>query len=158
MRPQDFRALLLKPGECLELLGDWAPELDHKGPVSGTLSKYIVVEHNLQFTRGDQLTVWDTAIHLALAQSLKIEDIEQNLNDLLLILRYPDIGWNNLDPNVHVFGITDNSILEESVLAYEIWQPKAIWLESHAIMIVKTPGNLSKIARELQDRNEQTGS
>ena len=154
MKPEDFRQLLIKPGTALGLLGE---EIG-PGLVKGTLTSYVVVERHHNMYREVEEIVWDTAIILTLLIPLQIKTVdakEYSGNRLLLIQRNPERAWDNSDPNVHVFGIPEGENLGEGPLARNVWQPKTVWLESHAIMTVENPEAPSETSRLMQKRTGQ---
>jgi hypothetical protein len=128
------------------------------GVKKGKLTAYIVVErhHNMYEEKGKG--VWDAAILMSLFTPIHIHLIdnqEYSGKELLLIQRYPDRAWDNSDPNVHVFGILEGENLSDGPLALTEWQPKTIWLESHAIMTVEDPSAPSEVSKHMKKRTER---
>jgi hypothetical protein len=143
MKPEDFRQLLLKPDTKLGLLGNWYPDLNHRGLIEGTLASYIAVErhHNHSDDWRQETIVWDAAVVMLPSIQLQgtVDDKQEYLDELLLLHRFPNFAWDNSDPVVHVFGVKRSESLPRGALARSIWQPKTVWLESRAVMTVEDP-------------------
>ena len=140
MQPQDFRKLLLAPKTLLGLYGDYnAPsEWSHGEQVQGIFSGYVIVErhHSLSSPNEPGIVDWDTAALVALFIPLQTVGFRHNPSSeenyfgdqLLLLHRYPEFAWDNVDPTVHVLGVTQGVHLGEGPLRLTDWRPKTVWL------------------------------
>jgi hypothetical protein len=144
MIPEQFRSLFLKPGAKIGVLGD----LTASRIVQGSLKTYVILERE----HNDKTIAWDTAILMVLPQAIQVTGIAEKEffgNELLLIHRYPGFAWDNGDPTVHVFGVTNSEISNSGPLNYVSWQPHVIWLDARATMFVDEPPNPSALSKRL---------
>jgi hypothetical protein len=144
MQPSDFRQLEVEKGTLVGLIGEYnAPSDWTNGEViKGILLNYVVVErHDL---------ILDTSAIIKLHKILTSQDYNFERFEggyLLLLHRYHDSPWSNNDPNVYVYGIQDENLLNHEVLMYEVWNSKVTQLSSAAIMTVEDIKNPSEMAR-----------
>jgi hypothetical protein len=149
MQPKDFRHIRLNPGTLLGVLG----EEKQTRLIKGVLKSYVIVERH---DSDQQTPVWDTALIMSLSVPLQtLVGVEKHqCNELLLIHRYPDFAWDNMDPVVYVVGMREGESLGEGPVSCYNWLSKSFWLETHATMIVEDPSAPSEIARLLQEQAE----
>lgn len=158
MKPDDFRQLIIQPGTLIGLIGDYnGSEWSHSEQVQGNITDYIIVERHQPIAHNKEMgdVEWDTAALVSLPVPLQTLGYHSNLSTeeeyngdkLLLIHRYPNFAWDNVDPTVHVFGIKHDTSLENSPLRLTAWRPKTIWLSSAAVMTVEDAPILSEYSR-----------
>ncbi len=149
MKPEDFRRIRLSPGTLLGILG----EEKETRLIKGVLKSHVIIERH---DSDQQTPVWDTALIMSLFVPLQSSvGVEKHqCSELLLIHRFPDFAWDNMDPVIYVLGIRDGESLDRRLLTYDDWHPKVFWLETHATMIVEDPSAPSEIARLLQEQAE----
>lgn len=159
MQPEDFREIMNPPGTSIGLIGDYGgpSEWSNGKLVIGTVKSYVIVErHHNTIEIAINGIVWDTAAIISLLKPLKLlgESGQEYIgSELLLIHRYPELAWDNKDPNVHVFGIKQSeSLPAKEPLVLSLWKSKTIWLSSAAIMTVEESKNISDMARVFREK------
>lgn len=155
MKPSDFRELVNKPGTSIGLIGEYSGDSDWSqgSVIKGTLTAYIIVERK---DLGAEMT-WDTGAIISLNSTLHSRGMssENFVGDRLLLLhRYPDLAWDNKDPNVHVYGISSTIDLSDTPIAFSVWHSKAVWLSAAAIMVVEDSENTSEMAQALRRKED----
>jgi hypothetical protein len=119
--------------------------------------EYVVMERRHSWFDNKKRDIeWDAAALVTLHELLNGKLYQGD--KLLLFLRYPESNWDNNDPNVYVYGITDSEGYEESLIARTMWEPKTVWLTSHTVMTVEDPAGRSEISLFYEKRRNSPSS